>query len=383
MLNTKPSTELAEKAEASPSLAGLFLKSSFATCVAISVVIGNGTPVLAQSDIKHESELIFAAAGGSTRNAFEAALGNWAKKENVKITWIEQNSAASYSRTRAEANRKVGTVDLIVLNDPLINLARHQDLLALLDPKLVTNEKEVLTEYAFPEDAYGNPPAGVRFDINAFGLIYNTDTFKKNGWEKPDSWYDLYNPKYASCVVPVAPTDGTMYLAVLNKLNAGDFLKFDMTLQNFKKIAKQVPSFVNTTAQAIDMLQRGIGCISVAYQGRAYDAMDQGAPIDYVTPKEGIGWGGGTFAVNKNAPHPIVAQLALNQLISADGQQAIYEKTYFTPVNPKVKKATSGLLTKVLMADEFARSTNIYPPLSVAEHIDEWTRAWSEMASSK
>jgi putative spermidine/putrescine transport system substrate-binding protein len=263
-------------------------------------------------------------------------------------------------------------------------LGRGQNAWAKIDPKLVPSMRELDPATGAPVDIFGSPPLGARQQLVAEGIAYNTEIFQKNGWSPPTSWLDLQDPKYAKCFIPVSPTDGTQgWIAQLNYLNSKDYKNVDSTIAKLKPFAKDIPAWVSTNVQALDLMQRGVGCIAPAFQLRVLDYTAKGAPIKLVFPKEGGLYIGGDTYIPKNAPHPIAAQLAFNVLISAEVEQQAISAGYAIPTNTKAKRPTSGPASGVLMPSEFKSVGLHFIPLSAYDNLDDWTRKWTDLAASR
>jgi putative spermidine/putrescine transport system substrate-binding protein len=172
---------------------------------------------------------------------------------------------------------------------------------------------------------------------------------------------------------------------MLNYLNSGDYSKIDTTLANFKKIAKNIPAFVTTNPEALDLITRGIGCMAPAFQSRSLSSIAAGAPVKFIFPKEGGLYIGGDTYITRNAPHPIAAQMAANALLSLESQQEALEKAGNSGVHLKLKKPSTGTAASVTLASEFKSVPGgmRFIPLSAYNNLDDWVRKWNEMASTR
>lgn len=332
---------------------------------------------------KPESELVIYAASGPTETIFMKHLQKWAAENGgVKVTYVAGQTSASFSKIQTQARAGAVEVDVAYLNDSLAALGIAQGLFEPVNFDLVPNARQLDQKYAFPKDVVGDPPRAIRGQIVAQTLAYNTDVFKRNGWEPPTSWEDLYNPKYANCVVPLGPTSGVNYLPWLNYLNSGDYSNFTKTLENFRKIAKQVPAFPESNTQNMDLLANGAGCLTPNNLSRVIQYQQRGAPINYVLPKEGSPFQTGVFVVVKGAKHPIAAQMAVNVLVSAEASQDIMNDVWLSSTHPAVKRPASGPAATLPLAPDFERLFKEIP-LSAYDKTDEWARLWSQMTSSR
>jgi putative spermidine/putrescine transport system substrate-binding protein len=333
------------------------------------------------ADLEVEDELVIAGPAGSIQPAIRTAMATLEQEYGVKITYIEGTSSSAFSQIQAEAQSGQKEIDIAFNNDATVELGAGQGLWAELDMDLLPNAEQAVKEFAFPTDIVGDPPVAVRWLLIPLGLVYNTDIFTQNGWDPPTSWADLYDPKFASCTIPLSPESGVPYLPILNNLNSGDYTDLDVTLEKFEAIRDQVPVWPKTSPEALEFVQQGVGCLAPAQQGRTLEQRAAGAPIDFVYAEEGVPFLGGTSTIIKDSPHPVAAHLLLNEMLSADIGQQLLTETYYSSVNVNVQKATSGDAAEVPVASEFADFGFIDIPRESFADLDTWIQRWTQLAA--
>src|SRR5262249_61325301 len=132
-----------------------------------------------------------------------------------------------------------------------------------------------------------------------------SQVFQKNGWAPPTSWMDIFDPKYAKCLALLNPSQGVPYIPMLNFLTAkGDFGNDTQTMQEFKKIGPSVLANAATLTQSLQLLQSGAACLTPSIISRVVDLQNQGAPVAFVNPKEGIVVIGGGLSPPPHAAPP-------------------------------------------------------------------------------
>lgn len=337
------------------------------------------TPIA--TDAKPEAELLFAGGGGAIGETYKKLLDEFGAEYNVKVTYVEGTSASGFSRIQAEAQAGTPLIDMQNNNDQTLALGVGQQMWQPLNMDLLTNVDQIDKEVAFPPDVVGDPPSGVRLLVIPVGIAYNTEIFKQNGWPAPTSWTDLYNPTYASCTIPLSPKSGVNYIPMLNKITSGSYDDISMTLEKFREIRSQIPVFSDSNPNALELLQQGIGCITPTQQGRVVELQANGAPLAYVSPKEGTPFLGGTIGIVNNAPHSVAAHMFLNKLLSKEAGQQLLENAFFTSVNTGVVKPTSGPAAQLNVASDFDKINLIEIPLSALDKTDEWIQQFTELAA--
>lgn len=338
-------------------------------------------PTAGSADAKPEAELLFAGGGGAIGDTYKTLLDEFGKRYNVKVTYVEGTSASGFSRIQAEAQAGRPEIDMQNNNDQTLALGVGQKLWQPLNMALLPNAEKIDKDIAFPSHVVGDPPQGIRLLVIPVGIAYNTETFRKNGWDPPSSWEDLYNPRYASCTIPLSPKSGVNYVPMLNKINTGRYEDITETIKRFQAIRGQVPVWSDSNPQALELLQQGTGCITPTQQGRAVELASKGAPIAFVQPKEGTPFLGGTIGIVRNAPHSVAAQMFLNELLSKEAGQRLLEKAFFTSVNTEVTKPASGPAAQLYVASEFDKVKLTEIPLSALEKTDEWIQRFTQLAA--
>ena len=156
---------------------------------------------------------------------------------------------------------------------------------------------------------------------------YNSKLVDPNEFK---SYWDLLNPKWKGKIIALDPTWGGPIASPLRFI----YYHPDLGPKYLKRLLTEMeitPS--RRTRQIADWLARGKFSLSVfAGIGRTGldDAKRQGLPVDWFGPKtfkEGaiISAGSGNIMLFRNAPHPNAARVAINWLLSREGQ-VVYQK---------------------------------------------------------
>ncbi len=181
-------------------------------------------------------------------------------------------------------------------------------------------------------DGVGNSDAEHR------ALPYNTATFAKNGWAAPDSWTaPARRKRYRHRIGPPA-FDASLsftYYALM-MLGGG---KPDDVPAGIKALATNkdcIDSFDSNAGQTIQKAQLGDTDIGVLAHQLVITLAAKGAPLAFVNPKEGAILQFSTAAVTKGAPHPELAQILVNEMLSERVQRVLVQEFSVSPVNPAV-----------------------------------------------
>ncbi len=223
----------------------------------------------------------------------------------------------------------------------------------------------------------GNKSVGIGFI--ATGLVYNKDVFAKNGWKAPTSWIDLTDPKYKHKVVipPISNGYGLLTLVMMSRLNGGGEDNIDPGFDVMtKKVAPNVLNWEPSPGKMAEMLQTGEAALVVWGNGRVQAVVDQGAPVEFVYPKEGAVVIMVAGCVVEGAPQITLGQQFLQHVVSAKSQALLAQAVGFGPVNRTTELAPE-VAKKVVFGPEKVNAL-IAPNYDIINvHRAEWTKRWN------
>jgi len=321
----------------------------------------------AQKAIKGEINLM-AYAGIFQDNYVEAVVKPFMRKyPDIKVNYIPaQNSAAMLAQLRAQKGNP--QVDVVIMDVSVAKVGTSEDLFAELDPRIVTNLKDLYSE-AFTPGVYG--PA-VTFDH--LTLIYNPDLVKP----APTSWLDLWNPKYKGQVVIPAPPDiqGLALTILVNRIMGADYKKtIDPAIAKLKELAPLVQTFEPKPDQ-YTLIINGTAAIGIGWNARSqlYSDLSKGR-LKAVIPEEGTVFQINTINLVKGSRNSEAAQLFINYALSPAAQKAFTERMFYAPVNKKTLVGTQAIL-RTAAAPKNRQKVVPVDWLYIATVRDQWLERW-------
>ena len=188
------------------------------------------------------------------------------------------------------------------------------------------------------------------------GLFVNKDAL--GGKPVPQSWADLLDPKYKGMVGYLDPTSAFVGYAgavAINRALGGRMDEFGPAIDYFKKLAKNDPIVPKQTAYA--RVLSGEIPILIDFDFNAYRAKyKDGAPADFVIPREGSVIVPYVLSLVKGAPHAEAAKKALDFIQSEKGQ-AIWAEAFLHPILPGAMSAAAA--GKFLPEAEYRRAAPV------------------------
>jgi putative spermidine/putrescine transport system substrate-binding protein len=309
-------------------------------------------------------------SGGSTEKLFkEKIIPSFEAKTGAKVVYIAGNSTDILAKLQAQKAKPEMSVALI--DDGPMYQAIGQG--------LCTKVEEVGTIKELYPNArmVGDKSVGIGFI--ATGLAYNKDIFAKNGWPAPTSWQDLTDPKYKGKVVipPITNGYGLLTLVMMARLSGGGEAKMDPGFEVMtKKVAPNVLAWEPSPGKMAQLMQTGEAALVVWGNGRVQAVVDQGAPVQFVYPKEGAVALMVAGCVVEGAPQPKLGQQLLQHVVSAESQALMATVIGYGPVN-KTTKLDPKVAEVVVFGPEKV-SALIAPDYNIINpNRAEWTKRWN------
>src|SRR5690606_36613850 len=161
--------------------------------------------------------LYVAGYGGSYQTRMQKdIIPDFEAKHNVKVVYIPGRSVETVAKLQAQKGNQ--EINVAISDDgPMYQAVQY----GLCDPIASTPIYDDVYKAAAPA-AFGGKAVGI--GLVATGIVYNTEIFKKKGWEPPVSWNDLTDPKFEHRVAssPIAGTYGLHALLMFARMNGGD-----------------------------------------------------------------------------------------------------------------------------------------------------------------
>jgi iron(III) transport system substrate-binding protein len=213
-----------------------------------------------------------------------------------------------------------------------------------LDPRFVDSDR---------------PPTWTGMDAWAAALCVNTIESEALGLPIPTSWADLAKPAYQGHVaMPNPASSGTGFLDVSSWLQ---MMGEEAGWAYMDALHQNIAAYTHSGSKPCRDAARGevpIG-ISFAYRGAREKA--EGAPIEIVIPKEGIGWDMEATAIIKGTDDPEAARTLVDWSIGEKANQ-LYNEGYAVIARPELAKPVEhypeGVAAAMIKNDFIWAATN-------------------------
>lgn len=292
----------------------------------------------------------------------------------VDIQILESNNTITYPKMVAAQRTTPNNplVDCGFFNVDSINKGDIDGMWESLDPSQIPNMANVLPQYRRPGDR------GVGYQMTGIGLIYNKNYVKT----PPTSWADLWSPKYKGRVAMFDYDTRMMVVAAM--LNGGGVNNMTPGFKVWADHADNIRALVDSNDALKNLLVSGDAWIAPWFSALATVWIKEGAPLGYVTPKEGAIAFPIYLTIVKgvNAAQRVVCEDLINRLLSPENAGRYGQLTYSVPV---VKNAA---MTEAQKNDpnlnlDVAKNAILLDYAKIAQMTPTWKDLWDREVKTK
>lgn len=262
------------------------------------------------------------------------------KKDHPRAEVILEvaNNAIGYPKMLAQRANPV--ISGIMTNDVFKWRGVADRMWDKMDMNLVSNSKH-LPPSMVPSDGYGLP-----FHVTPWGIMYNPDKV-----EKPESWADLWNPRYKG---RVSMWDVYYDAYVMAAHITGKGHDVEEGIKAWAPHKENIGAWVNSPTMEADLVSRGEIWLAPHWGAWSAQAKVQGKNVAFTVPKEGgVQWTGHMQVCAGFSPQiSRLTQLYLNTWLSDECQVAWMERGFFSPVSTRVSVPESLKSNPSIMSAE-------------------------------
>ncbi|HXV26351.1 MAG TPA: putative 2-aminoethylphosphonate ABC transporter substrate-binding protein [Alphaproteobacteria bacterium] len=245
------------------------------------------------------------------KEAFEA------DNPDITINWVRDSTGIITAKLLAEKSNPQADVVWGLAATSLQLLDGE----GMLDPYAPAGLEKLSPKFRDKSD----PPAWVGMDAWGAVICFNTVEAEKQSLPKPESWADLTKPEYAGKVVmPNPSSSGTGYLMVSSWLQ---MMGEEKGWQYLDALHNNAAVYTHSGSKPCKMAAAGEYPIGLSFEYRAAKSKAEGAPIDIVFPKEGLGWDMEATGIMKGTKKLDAAKKLVDWSISQKANE-MYAKGY-------------------------------------------------------
>jgi iron(III) transport system substrate-binding protein len=285
----------------------------------------------------------------------------------ITIEWQRDSTGVITARLLAEKENRQADVVWGLAATSLMLLDKQ----GMLDGYKPAGFEQIKDEF---KDTRSDKPTWVGMDAWASAICFNTVEAAKAGISKPESWADLLKPEYKGHVVMPNPgSSGTGFLSVAGWLQSmGEKGGWDY----MDKLHQNINTYLHSGSKPCKAAAAGeyVVGISFAYPGVAQK--NQGAPVEVILPKDGIGWDMEATGIMKGTKNMEAAQKLADFAASADANK-LYNESYQVlarkDVDAKVPENYPANEQSLMIKNDF-----YWAAAHRAEILAEWTKRYND-----
>lgn len=244
---------------------------------------------------------------------------------DIEIKWTRDSTGIITAKLLAEKERPVANVIMGVAATSMVVFNQQK----MLEPYAPANLKAINAHY---RDSAATP-AWVGMDVFGAAICYNVVELQKQGLPRIESWQDLLKPEFkGKIVMPNPNSSGTGFLDVTSWLQIfGDKGGWDY----MDKLHENVGVYTHSGSKPCRMAGAGEFPVGISFEYRANATRNQGAPIDIVFPKEGLGWDVEATAIVKGSAKLDAARKLADWSASREANE-LYAKNFAITAIPGI-----------------------------------------------
>ncbi|MGL4994700.1 MAG: putative 2-aminoethylphosphonate ABC transporter substrate-binding protein [Deefgea sp.] len=273
---------------------------------------------------------VYTALEADQLKAYQAKF----EEENpgIKLKWVRDSTGIITAKLLAEkANPQADVVMGLAASSLLV--FEKEGMLQAYAPKGV---EKLSKQYV--DDS--TPPTWVGMNVWGATVCFNTVEAAKLGLKKPETWKDLTKPEFkGKIVMPNPASSGTGYFDVtgwLQMMGEKDGWAFMDQLHN------NIAQYTHSGSKPCKQVAAGEFPVGISFEYRAAKLKAEGAPIDLVFPKEGLGWDLEATAIMKGTKNLDAAKKLADWSASKSANE-LYEKNFAIVAMPGIAKPNAHI----------------------------------------
>jgi iron(III) transport system substrate-binding protein len=315
-----------------------------------------------------EQLVVYTALEADQLKPYKAAFEK--ANPDVEIRWVRDSTGIITAKLLAE-KRNPRADAILGLAASSLMLMGKEGMLQAYTPKGLDQLKPTMRDPSAEPTWFG-------MDVWSSAICFNTTEAEKRKLPKPTSWADLVNPAYKGQIaMPNPASSGTGYLMVSAWLQ---LMGEEKAWKYMDALHQNVAAYTHSGSKPCRQAGAGEYAIGISFEYRANATKKDGAPIDIVLPKEGLGWDMEAAAIMKNTKKLDAAMKLMDWAVSRPANE-LYAQNFAVVALPGLQPKLEfipGDVERMLIKNNFAWA---------AENRDrilaEWTKRYDGKSEAK
>jgi iron(III) transport system substrate-binding protein len=223
-----------------------------------------------------------------------------------------------------------------------------------------------------------NPPKWVGMDVWSSAICFNTAEAQKKSLPKPTSWADLTNPVYKGQItMPNPAASGTGYLMVSGWIQ---MMGEEKAWKYMDALHQNIGIYSQSGSKPCRQAGAGEFALGMSFEYRANKTKRDGAPIDIVLPKEGLGWDMEATGILKTSKKQDAAKALADWAVTRQANE-LYAKNFAVLALPGIQEKLEfvpGDVEKLLAKNDFT-----WAAANRDRILTEWSKRYESKSEKK
>jgi iron(III) transport system substrate-binding protein len=289
---------------------------------------------------------------------------------DIELKFVRDSTGIITARLLAEkANPQADVVWGVAATS--LMLLDKQSMLQPYAPKNLAKVRSTMRDPA-------TTPSWVGMDLWSSAVCFNTVEGQKRKLPTPTSWADLTKPEFkGSITMPHPASSGTGYLMVAAWLQ---MMGEEKGWAYMDALHQNIGVYTHSGSKPCRQAGAGEFPVGLSFEYRANKTKKDGAPIDIVFPKEGLGWDVEATAILKTSKKQEAAKALADWAVTPEANQ-LYAANFAVLALPEAQEKHEFIpadLEKRLAKNDFNWSAANRDRI-----LTEWSRRYEAKAEKK
>lgn len=293
------------------------------------------------------------------------------KHPNVEIK-LDDSLLFSKQTAQWAADRTKPLANLCFSNGGSTAAGKASGMYMKLDASMVPNSANIDPKM-MEKDKVGMP-----LGADQLGLLYNTQSLQT----APSSWANMWaDDMVGKLVFFTMPWEA---IGMAAKLNGGGWENIDPGFQTWIDHAKNIRVIVTANPQFLNVLSTGEAALTSHYHGTSQVWKAGGAPLDFVSPKEGTVLVPVSVNINAGSSEDQIAVMydMINEMLTPKWNQRWADLSVEIPANKSVE-LSDKLKAYPAIAKGMSQPFQLVDWDVLGENTAAWTKRWEDDVVAK
>ena len=289
---------------------------------------------------------------------------------DIEIQWNRDSTGVVTAKILAEQGQQRADAIWGLAVTSMLLLDRR----GLLEPYAPGNLAAIKPAFRDPAD----PPAWVGMEAWVAAVCFNTIEAQKLSLPKPQSWFDLLDPRFkGKLTMPHPASSGTGYFHVSAWIQ---MFGEDKAWAFMDKLHENIAVYEHSGTRPCRQAASGEFPVGISYELAAASARQKGAPIEGLMMKEGGGWDMDAAAILRGTKKPEAARRLMDFAASRRANElyaSFVSQVAIPGIASKIPDYPAGV-AESMISNDFAWASE-----NRARILAEWTKRYEGKAARK